>query len=182
MLNFHNVYDFFNDSQKSIQKRGKSAQLSASLSPLLILRQFSTFKILNLSFHIITFFHIFSLSKNAIFWLFCIYRYRSFIKTACNLILSYQESLIPKSTVNVNGSSVQVFLNSLPFGMYQFSVGSTNNFRKGYITEVSLSFPSYRNAILPAIPKSRVATAITKVSSSVSQKEKSLCFFCQHHF
>ena len=34
MLNFHNVYDFFNDSQKSIQKRRESAQLSASLSPL----------------------------------------------------------------------------------------------------------------------------------------------------
>lgn len=47
------------------------------------------------------------------------------------MILSYQESLIPKGTVNVNGRSVQVFLTSLPFGMYQFSVGSTNNVNFG---------------------------------------------------
>ena len=45
--------------------------------------------------------------------------------------LFYQENLMPKGTVNVNGRSVQVFLTSLPFGMYQFSVGSTNNFNFG---------------------------------------------------
>ena len=47
------------------------------------------------------------------------------------MILSYQESLIPKGTVNINGRSVQVFLTSLPFEMYQFSVGSTNNVNFG---------------------------------------------------
>ena len=45
--------------------------------------------------------------------------------------LFYQENLIPKGKVNVNGRSVQAFLTSLPFGMYQFSVGSTNNVNFG---------------------------------------------------
>ena len=34
---------------------------------------------------------------------------------------------MPKGTVKVNGRSVQAFLISLPFGIYQFNVGSTNN-------------------------------------------------------
>ena len=36
-----------------------------------------------------------------------------------------------EKSVNINGRSVQVFLTSLPFGMYQFSVGSTNNVNFG---------------------------------------------------
>lgn len=40
--------------------------------------------------------------------------------------LFYQENLMPKGTVKVNGRSVQAFLTALPFGIYQFSVGSTN--------------------------------------------------------
>ena len=37
MLNFHNVYDFFNDSQKSIQKKGKSEQFTLlAFFPLLL--------------------------------------------------------------------------------------------------------------------------------------------------
>lgn len=43
----------------------------------------------------------------------------------------YQENLIPNGMVNVNGRSVQAFLIQLPFGMYQFMVGSINKFRFG---------------------------------------------------